>query len=247
MSRYSDAEFLDSLGNPRVMTSLAELDRTPPAHVVACYRDPELWTATPITIEWLLDLTLAQIWHFRAVCDWATELVYDLIRRPLYYNAVRWQAEDPDDAVQYTLCRAFLKAPALTSRGENVCLEAWMKTVERNFIMDRHRCRARLLVDEPPDDLISIPDEGPSPEAATATVQLRQMLHDCLATLQEQDRKLIHLKHFEELPYENTAVILGGNRVALATRFNRAKKKLRECLDHKLAERRSGRQEGAKE
>lgn len=120
-----------------------------------------------------------------------------------------------EDLVQSTYAQAFARW-RLVSRAENPT--AYTRTIlTRLFLSDRRRRRVPEL------PLI----DGTDPPAAIADPALRLSLLEALTTLQPQDRAVLVLRYFHDLPVAEVAVQTGLSESACRTRASRALARLR--------------------
>jgi RNA polymerase sigma-70 factor (ECF subfamily) len=68
------------------------------------------------------------------------------------------------------------------------------------------------------------------PKTAAARVEVKARLHEALGSMEEIDREVLALRHFEQLSSGETATVLGIEERAAAKRYIRALKRLRELL-----------------
>jgi RNA polymerase sigma-70 factor, ECF subfamily len=77
----------------------------------------------------------------------------------------------------------------------------------------------------------SLFDEHTSPTGAAAREELRTRVEQALASMDETDREILVLRHFEELTNEEAARELGIETAAASKRFVRALQRLRGVLE----------------
>jgi RNA polymerase sigma-70 factor, ECF subfamily len=122
----------------------------------------------------------------------------------------------------------------------------WLRNIARDRIIDshrRHRASARRSVDR--EQRLAIPAAGDrstmdlaaqlcDPErtpAAEATMrELARRFHDALEDLEEADREVVVMRHFEQLSNQEVAQALGLTQPAASMRYLRAIRRLRELL-----------------
>jgi RNA polymerase sigma-70 factor (ECF subfamily) len=74
---------------------------------------------------------------------------------------------------------------------------------------------------------------GPSAGSAAAVADLKAHLQDALDRMDEKDREVVALRHFEELTNAEAARVLGIEEEAAKKRYIRAIRKLREILERR--------------
>lgn len=220
----TDAEFLDSLDSESTRQRLAELDRMPVDEVCALH-EPERNSATPLG-QWLSQFSLAQIWHWRNEHEWAMGIVFGKMKPRLQGFARAAGAHSPEEAVQETFYRA-LKAAA---RPES--LEGYLLRILRNIVFDGfRRAGARET------SLEAIQQSGRQ-FAGLSKSQLESLengetserLRRCLEKLNPGEKRVIELRYFERLGYAEIALRQGTSEGAEFARWDRAKKKLQQCM-----------------
>ena len=113
-------------------------------------------------------------------------------------------------------------------------LQAWLFGIARNKCQQAYRNRARRqAIDQA--SLAAIREhahaEGPtSPEDAITQAAVRTRLHDSLTKLAGEDRILMTLWYWKELPVAEIADILGKSVAAVRKRLTRAQQRLKELM-----------------
>jgi RNA polymerase sigma-70 factor (ECF subfamily) len=134
--------------------------------------------------------------------------------------------EDAEDAVQETLWAA---SRSIRSFRGAASVVTWLFTLVRNhcFRLMKHR-RWDFTLD---DVLLDLPAEGPSPEDAVASQQIRTRLADALARLDPAHRTVLLLRDVEGRTAPESAEALGISVAALKSRLHRARSDLRQTLE----------------
>jgi len=107
---------------------------------------------------------------------------------------------------------------------------AWLASVVRNRCIDVIRQRGR---DRPLDD-VSIEDwEAPvsSPADLAALNRGASRLHDCLAELEEQPRKVLMMVYYEGITYKEAAGRLGVPLGTVTSWVRESLLRLRDCME----------------
>ena len=151
---------------------------------------------------------------------------------------------DASDVVQEVLLKAnqrladYLRDPALP-------FHLWLRQIARDHIIDqhrRHRVAARRSLDRErpmapafPDrsslDLAAqLRDPGLTPAAAALRAELGRRFQTAIAQLDDDDREIILLRHFEQLSNSDAARALGISEPAAGMRHLRALRRLRAVL-----------------
>jgi len=117
-------------------------------------------------------------------------------------------------------------------------LQAWLFGIARHKCQQAYRNRARRdAIDQ--DSLGVIRERvhatGPtSPEEHLAQANVRGRLHDSLTKLSREDRILVTLWYWKELPVAEIAVIMGKTEAAIRKRLSRAQQRLKELMHESL-------------
>jgi RNA polymerase sigma-70 factor (ECF subfamily) len=151
---------------------------------------------------------------------------------------------DASDVVQEVMLKAsgrladYLKSPSLP-------FHLWLRQIARDHVIDAHRkhrvAGSRSVDREAPmaasfADRSSIElaarlrDPGPTPAAAALRRELERRFQDAIGGLDELDREVILLRHFEQLSNGETARALGLSEPAAGMRHLRALRRLRAIL-----------------
>jgi RNA polymerase sigma-70 factor (ECF subfamily) len=156
------------------------------------------------------------------------------------------QRVDASDVVQDVLVDAhrrindYLSNPAMP-------FHLWLRQIAKDRLIDahrRHRDAARRSLDrEQPlaiagtDDRSTISlaaqlwDREMTPAAAATVRELQQRFAAAVELLDEQDREVVLMRHFEQLSNSEVAEALGLTAPAASMRYLRAMRRLRELLD----------------
>ena len=144
-------------------------------------------------------------------------------QRPIYWLAYRYVGNDADakDVAQRALVQAFVKVRALREAGS---FRAWVYRVAANLALNlvRDRKPAAQLDEE----LAAAPAREPLLEDET---QLR--LRRAVAQLPPQQRLVVELRVFEELPFRAVAEVAECSEDAAKVNFHYALKKLRVLMN----------------
>jgi RNA polymerase sigma factor (sigma-70 family) len=119
-----------------------------------------------------------------------------------------------------------------------VSLQAWLFGIARNKCQQTYRNRARRqAIDEEHLEVIqerAHAQEPMSPEDAIAHATVRGRLHDSLTKLPTEDRILLTLWYWKELPVAEIAEIMGKTEAAIRKRLTRAQQRLKEFMHETL-------------
>jgi RNA polymerase sigma-70 factor (ECF subfamily) len=131
-------------------------------------------------------------------------------------------------------------------RQPNMPFHLWLRHIARDHLIDahrRHRVAKRRTVDRErvlqagPADRSSVEliaeliDRELTPATAALRKELQNRFQSVLADLDEDDREIILMRHFEQLSNQEVAAALGLTEPAASMRHLRALRKMRELLD----------------
>jgi RNA polymerase sigma-70 factor (ECF subfamily) len=155
------------------------------------------------------------------------------------------QRVDASDIVQEVMIEAnrrlqsFLDEPSMP-------FHLWLRQMARDRLIDahrRHRASLRRSVDreQPPaprtgpdhstfDLVAQLCDPELTPAAAATMQELQRRFEAALATMDDQDREVVLMRHFEQLSNQDVARTLGLTEPAASMRYLRAIRRLRGLL-----------------
>jgi RNA polymerase sigma-70 factor (ECF subfamily) len=155
------------------------------------------------------------------------------------------QRVDASDVVQEVLLEAsrrlrdFLQNPVMP-------FHLWLRHIAKDHIIDAHRkhnqAKKRGVSREQPlarpgwtersslDLAGQLIDQEPTPASAAIRRELERRLHAALERLDENDRDMIFMRHFEQLANQDVAAALGLTEAAASMRYLRAIRRLRDLM-----------------
>lgn len=128
--------------------------------------------------------------------------------------------------------------------------QVWLRHMARDRLIDahrRHRVAASRSLDRevplvaPGDDpsaadrLQAVADDELTPAAAATWHELEGRFADAVERLDDDDRRIVLLRHFEHLSTGEAAEVLGLSKPAAGMRYLRAMRRLRALLEPGLA------------
>ncbi len=145
-------------------------------------------------------------------------------------HAYLWRLlRDPElasDVLQDTFLRAWRAFPRLKHRDH---LRAWLYTIATNRARSLQKARTRRE-----SGLTGVSDEQPDPRpsvaAQAADRDLRRRVLAAVERLPAKQRQALVLRRYQELGYDEIAVIMGGSREAARTNVHLAQERLRKWL-----------------
>lgn len=152
---------------------------------------------------------------------------------------------DASDIVQDVLLEAsrrlqdYLRDPAMP-------FHLWLRHIAQDHIIDAHRkhrlAQRRSLDRERPIVPAALADQSSielaaqffdhelTPASAAIQQELQRRLHSAIAELEEGDREIVLMRHFEQLSNQEAATALGLSEAAASMRYLRAVRRLRTLL-----------------
>jgi RNA polymerase sigma-70 factor (ECF subfamily) len=180
----------------------------------------------------------------------AAERLWETYRAPLRrmidlrLDRVLSRRVDASDVVQDVLIRASQRLPEYL-RNPVLPFDVWLRQIARDAMIDehrRHRGAARRSLDhEQPlgaafgdrsslDLAAQLRDHALTPAAAALRGELQRRFHEALVKLDDDDREIVLLRHFEQLSNSEAARTLGLSDAAAGMRHLRALRRLRTLL-----------------
>lgn len=144
---------------------------------------------------------------------------------------------DPEDVVQETYLEAGKRLSAF--RGDDKPFFLWLRLITQQTMVDLHRKHvgakmrnAGREVHAPQSHALSGFFVGTftSPSGAAMREEVRQKIEGALDSMDEIDREVLLLRHFEELSNKEAATVLGIQENAASNRYVRALGRLRGLL-----------------
>ncbi len=178
------------------------------------------------------DLELVERWHggdltaFEALVRSYQDRVYRLLFRML------GSAADAEDAAQETFLN--LHRHGHRFRGD-ARFSTFVYRVAANTALNRRRTlgRSRARIEKLAEHQAvghDLPEGPPAPDQSTFGRELREQVHEALATLPEKLRLPLVLFDIEGLPYAEVSEVLGLAEGTVKSRIHRARSALRERL-----------------
>ncbi len=140
---------------------------------------------------------------------------------------------DAEDLAQHVFVRVWKSAARWEPTAK---FTTWLMTITRNLVFNevRRRGRARLVpLEEDSDE--RAPKEyadaaAVSPRESLSTAELQQAIDAAIQSLAEQPRLALVLRRYEEMSYDEIAVVLGTTVPAVKSMLFRARTELRSRL-----------------
>ena len=147
----------------------------------------------------------------------ALSVIYDSMSRMIFSVAlaVTGCTADAEDVLQDTMI-GIVRSAHTYKKGTNA--RAWILAVARNRAIDIVR---RRKIPVPLEDVIHLPDPSQEPTCVQNAEKL-------LSPLREEDRQVVVLRLYQELPFEEIAQILGVTLATAQKRYQRAIQKMKK-------------------
>ncbi len=145
-------------------------------------------------------------------------------------RSITGNAADAEDLVQDALLRAYRAIDGFDGRHPR----AWLLTIVRNTQINRTRRRRPSLLDDPDAaDLESRLESSPSGEETYLDASFDERVEASLAALPDDGRRVVELVDLADLSYAEAADVLEVPIGTVMSRLHRARRKIREDLDHR--------------
>lgn len=155
--------------------------------------------------------------------DWGTWLQHH--GGKLYYFAVHWNAEDPEDALQHAVVQT---ARAVT---EGRCEAAADAALRYAYTTLRHRLhRVRAQQEQRQRSESAWGREHPLLTADDATEEECRLVEKALQQLPSEEADIVVLHLWENMSFKDIAVLLDKNRNTVAARYRKALSALRRTI-----------------
>jgi RNA polymerase sigma-70 factor (ECF subfamily) len=148
---------------------------------------------------------------------------------------------DASDIVQDTCLEAFRRLPDYL-RDPDMPLDMWLLWLAREQVLMAHRKHlfadkravgrevAPLPADSSAAVVSGLTGRGPSPSWVASAAEMAEQLRQALERLDNDERELILMRHFEQLSNRDAAKVLGVSDAAASKRYVRALERLRGVL-----------------
>ncbi|MFM2198364.1 MAG: hypothetical protein RLZZ505_1796 [Verrucomicrobiota bacterium] len=139
---------------------------------------------------------------------------------------------DSEDIAQMVFIRVWKHAKRYKPESK---FTTYLYTIVRNLVYNETRRRSRkrtISSDQREDDhhLQHPADESGRPDATLLDTELRSAVETAIGSLPENQRLAVVLRRYENLPYEEIAVVLGTSVPSVKSLLFRARTTLRETL-----------------
>ena len=164
---------------------------------------------------------------FRDLADEYAAMVFTYARYSLRHT------EDAEDVTQEVLVRLWKHRNAI----EPGRTRAWVMQVTRNLVIDvsrRRRARTAVFTPAPTGFQVASVAAAHSTDAETERGELRDVLEQALAGLEEPYRSIVIMREIQGLAYEEIARGLNMPLGTIKGYLHRARRELREAVRREL-------------
>jgi RNA polymerase sigma-70 factor (ECF subfamily) len=201
-----------------------------------------MWPGTSETQELLIGAGKGEAAAVDRLLDRHREALRNMIRARMDQKLAR--RVDASDVVQDVLLEASQRLDDYI-RDPKLPFGVWLRQMAQDRIIDlhrRHRVARRRSLDReqqlagPGADQSSLElaaqlrDPELTPAAATLRKELHQRFVEAIDQLEDEDREIVLMRHFEQLTNSEAAELLGLSQPAAGMRHLRALRRLREVL-----------------
>lgn len=163
----------------------------------------------------------------------AFRLLFETHKDKVYSIALYFFGGDAalaSDITQQVFLKLFTRISQFRHQSE---FTTWLYRLTTNTCIDEQRRRRRFSTfDETPTGTPPTRAAIPAAEARFMRLEIADSVRDAIATLKPKLRIAILLKYFEELSYEEIALVLNCSKGTVASRLNRGHRILAQRLGH---------------
>lgn len=135
-----------------------------------------------------------------------------------------------EELAQETMLMVWRKATLFDSASGSAA--AWIFTIARNLRIDAYRRERRDGMAEASDVALEFQiDDSPQPDSRLSAAQSEQRVRSALATLSDEQIRVVQLSFFDEKAHAEIAEILGIPLGTVKSRLRLAMRRLRKLLN----------------
>ena len=138
-----------------------------------------------------------------------------------FFKYIHVQNDLIDDLIQDTFVRMINK---IDSYDESKKFSSWLMTIGRNLYLDQYRRKVKgeeILANEPQENIISDPENETIDKIS---------IEDILKILNDNEKFLLEMRVFQNVPFKEIAEVTGESETALRTRFFRLISRLKSKI-----------------
>ncbi|NBC29489.1 MAG: sigma-70 family RNA polymerase sigma factor [Spirochaetes bacterium] len=171
------------------------------------------------------EMPFEELWH-----RYQQSLSY-FVTRIMRHSTRRDLSGDAEDAVQEIM---FKVHRSLDRFDGSRSLSAWVYSIARNHCLDLRRRRTIPLAHNAPADLDEMPStEADDPERILLSNELRRTVDTFMSTLSKENRSILFLRFYEDLPYAEIAEVIGRPEGTVRYRVHELKQQLKAYLEER--------------
>ncbi|MBI3653819.1 MAG: sigma-70 family RNA polymerase sigma factor [Acidobacteria bacterium] len=161
----------------------------------------------------------------------AFRLIFDRYIRPVisFIYDMTGQRDLAEELAQETFVRAYR---GIQSLKDETKLSTWLFGIAKNVAREalRSRLRENHKVEMENDSVMELSDTELLPDGRLLNKELNRVIHEALATLDQDRRAVFTLKVFHQRSYEEIAAITGFSIPKLKTDLHRARAEMRRRI-----------------
>ncbi|MEI6321920.1 MAG: sigma-70 family RNA polymerase sigma factor [bacterium] len=134
---------------------------------------------------------------------------------------------DAEDVAQQVFLNIWKSAPRWRPEAK---VTTWMLTIAKRLVFNesRRRSRARLIPQsQDEEENRDYPDASPGPDRQVLERELHDAIESAISFLPEKERLALVLRQYQEMPYDEIAVVLGMSLPAVKSLLFRARESLK--------------------
>ncbi len=166
--------------------------------------------------------------------DDALERLMERFKRPVHNFVFRllYNAAEAEDVAQDVFVRVYRALRARTVRRGSAAFSTWLFQVARHAAYDRQRWRRRHPEAPLTDAELAPAATGASPGENAENEELSRDIAAAVGALPEDQRTAIVLFEYEGLSHSEIAAVMQCTEKSVEARLYRARRRLRERLNH---------------
>lgn len=155
------------------------------------------------------------------------------------YLTFYYLCPDCDDLPDLTQEALFKMSKGIKSLKNPKTFRAWLNKIISNIFYDKLRKKRKSLNciscdgsdSDGQTEVLQIKDTSPCPDEKTINKETSEIVHEMISGLPENFRLVTVLRELAGLSYEEISRITGVELGTVKSRINRARHKLKECLN----------------
>jgi len=115
----------------------------------------------------------------------------------------------------------------------------WLYRIVRNTCLNhikKRKRRGETSLDQMMESGYDAREQGRGPEELAHLDDTKRAVHEAMATLSEDQREILRLRHFLEMSYAEIAKCLNIPQGTVMSRLHGARKSLRKAMEHRQSE-----------